>query len=103
MQVTILSAYLDKKNQEVVIEAENSDDVNLMRLERIRDDHVQQDLRFIFPLVDRHSRTYIIKWLSQQKKVKEIRKTAQPSWNDCLQAVRGTYVTLNSRYLEVEP
>ena len=96
MTVTIISATFDKKNQLITIEAENSDEMQLQRMERLRDDYIQQTVEFEFFLKDKYDFQYIVKFLKRQKAVKEAKAG---TWNECLAAITGTVTQLNGKYI----
>lgn len=84
------------QNGIVTIEAENCDELNFQKLQRVRDDYIQRTIEFVFDTREKNDFLYLRNFLKRQKRVKE-QKPA--TWGDALHAVTGTVVTISGKYL----
>lgn len=80
----------------VTIEADNCDELNYQRLQRIRNDYIQRTIEFVFDTREKNDFLYLRNFLKRQKNVKE-QKPA--TWDEALRAVTGTVVQISGKYL----
>ncbi len=81
--------------QEGIIEIYGIDvsEENLQRMERSRDDGVEQEIQFLFDTRDSRTYGYIRRWLKTQKAAR-----GKETWGSAVQAVVGTITEVSGRY-----
>ncbi|MCD8110141.1 MAG: hypothetical protein LUE14_08595 [Clostridiales bacterium] len=97
MTVDITNVYIH--NRIIYIEAVDSSEEHLMRLERTRDDGFERNLTFVFDTSDAKTCKYIYFWLHRQKRVQEQRPA---TYKEAIHAVIGSRTDLSGRYLELD-
>lgn len=95
--MTIEITSYERKDYVITLEAENCDELNLMRLERQRDDYTQRMVYFVFDLRERCDQEYLRGLLKRQKAVKnqECR-----TWDSAGNAIVGTRIQIDKRWQE---
>lgn len=77
----------------VTIECNDVSEENLRRLERLRDDAVEEELIFEFDTHSSRIRKDLHKWLHSQKAVK-----GSTTWGEALKSVIGTVTVIPRKY-----
>jgi len=90
MQIEITGTSL--ANRIITIEGHSTDELNLIHLERGREDRIQT-LVFQFDTTDEKQCKYIVKWLGRQKATKEAN-----TYGEAVKAVLGTITDISQKY-----
>ena len=96
--IEIISAYIDKRNQEVILEAVDISDEQFRRQSRERFEEARE-LTFVFNALNPRDMGYLKKFLKHQKRVRELLKAGQATWGQVLQAVVGIRTVISGRYI----
>lgn len=103
MRVEVYSVSYDKKSKEVVIEVTDVSEVNLIRIERYRDDLEPELLEFRCRLDTAMGAHYLNRWFNSQKAYVDLKVSLagqRPTWTQTSHALSGTVTEINTRYFK---
>lgn len=91
--MTVEITDVDVEQGVVSITAVDCSEENLQRLERLRDDGQEVEVKFMFDTHERYDYMYLLRWLRNQK----ITKSAK-TWGEALRSVCGTVTSISNKY-----
>lgn len=91
MTVEIIAGNI--RNGIVQLTATDVSEENLQRMERNRDDGIENEIEFRFDTKEPKAFSYIRKWLKDQKAAR-----GSETWGEAVQAVIGTITSINAKY-----
>lgn len=77
----------------VTITAIDCSEENLQRLERLRDDGIEREVKFLIDTHNQKDYCYLSRWLKRQKATAQAR-----TWGEALHSIYGTVTTINGKY-----
>lgn len=100
LDIEIISASIDVKNQTLEITAIDNSQLRLDRLEENRASEEPEEIEFRIDLQNPRQFKYASYWLHEQKAVKEAQKRAKKviTWGMAVAAVVGTCTMISSKY-----